>query len=142
MFVSVRHPDAIVVVQQHFARLLTALRSIIELKVIVSLFPTSPPSPIANTSPARGYMSTRAGHYLIVDRMQQRHQRVQRAIHKKQLSLLRVKRCCYPHLTQCRLVVCDVLKHLHESENTSPPPTRRDPRCPDRDIPNGSGHVA
>lgn len=142
VLVSIRHPDAIVVIQQHLPRLLTALRTIIELEVIVSLFLTSPPSPIANTSSASGYMSAESGDYLIVDRMEQRHQRVQRAIDQEQLPLLQVKHCLHQYLAQCWLVVRNVLEHLHANGNPCSPQTRRGRRYLDRDIRNGSERAA
>ena len=113
VLVLVVRPDRVVVVQQHLARLRRALRPVLELRLT--------PAPFSYfTTLADGQQVHRHGlcvsgasrTHLVVDGVQQRHQRVERARHQQQLPLLVLTPPAHHHLAQHRLVVGDVLQHL------------------------------
>ena len=115
VLVLVLAPDRVVVVQQHLARLLRALRPVLELRLT--------PTPHGYfTALADGQQVHRHGlrvtlphrGYLVVYGVEQRHQRVERSVHQQQLALLRVTPDAIGDLLQHGLVVGDVLEHLRD----------------------------
>ena len=115
VLVLVLAPDRVVVVQQHLARLLRALRPVLELRLTHTphgYFATLADSQQVHRHGLRVTLPHRG--YLVVYGVEQRHQRVERSVHQQQLALLRVTPDGIGDLLQHGLVVGDVLEHLRD----------------------------
>lgn len=115
VLVLVLAPDRVVVVQQHLARLLRALRPVLELRLTPTphgYFATLADGQQVHRHGLRVTLPHRG--YLVVYGVEQRHQRVERSVHQQQLSLLRVTPDGIGDLLQHGLVVGDVLEHLRD----------------------------
>lgn len=113
VLVLVVRPDRVVVIQQDFPRLRRALRPVLELCITPAVIPHFAALADSQQVHRHGLLVSSTPHtHLVVDGVQQGHQRVEGARHQQQLTLLRLTPAAGCHLSEHRLVVGNVLQHL------------------------------